>query len=148
MNHSVLTLFIGASAALLAGCGPNDSIDSSGAVFDGIAPDTAITMIGTEPFWGLTIDAGQNNQHSARLAQPGEAGEREFTVTRFAGNNGLGFSGSLDGKAVQIALTPGECSDQMSDRAYPFTATVKWGDAMLMGCAHTASAPFTGPETP
>jgi len=138
---------LGACAVLL-GCSQSDGIDSDGAVFDGIDADTAITLTGTEPFWSFTIAAASNGAHAARYTDPNESDGRLFQATRFAGNNGLGFSGELDGKDVQIAITPGDCSDGMSDRVYPFAATIAWGDEALMGCAYTEDAPFAERVTP
>lgn len=130
-----------ASLAVLTGCGASDSIDDSGAVYDGVSPDTAIKLVGTEPFWGLEIAAQSVGQHRARLTTPENIDGREFVVTRFAGNNGLGFSGELGGKPVQVAITPGECSDGMSDRVYSFAATVALGDTVMFGCGFTDNEP-------
>jgi uncharacterized membrane protein len=133
---------------MLAGCSQADGIDESGAIYDGIAPDAAISLNGTEPFWAIEIAPGEGAGYTARYSTPEDVEGRSFVLERFAGNNGLGFSGKLDGAPVQIAITPGECSDGMSDRTYPFTATVALGDESLFGCAHTDSAPFEGPTAP
>lgn len=136
------------SIALLTACGSSDAIDTSGAVYEGIKPEAAITLTGTEPFWGLEIDPVADGQHTARFTHPDDIDPSAFSLARFAGNNGLGFSGELAGKSVQVAITPGECSDGMSERSYPFAATVAWGGATLLGCAFTSQAPFTGPDEP
>ena len=132
--------------ALLTGCGQSDAIDTSGAIYDGIAPEASITLTGAEPFWGLEIDAAVDGQHAGRFTHPEDIDPSVFSLSRFAGNNGLGFSGELAGKAVQVAITPGECSDGMSDRLYPYAATVAWGEATLIGCAFTSEAPFREAE--
>ncbi|MEO0699615.1 MAG: hypothetical protein AAFY81_07840, partial [Pseudomonadota bacterium] len=113
--------FFIASFALLAllplnACAQGDGIDSSGAVYDGVSTDATIMALGTEPFWGLDIEPESAGQHAARFTSPEDIDGSAFTVARFAGNNGLGFSGELDGKPVQVAITTGECSDGMSDR--------------------------------
>ncbi|PKP63624.1 MAG: hypothetical protein CVT87_03330, partial [Alphaproteobacteria bacterium HGW-Alphaproteobacteria-9] len=72
----------------------------------------------------------------------------DFAVERFAGNNGLGFSGTMEGAAVTITLTPGVCSDGMSDRTYPYVATIALGDETLRGCGYTDRQPFTGDAAP
>ncbi|BDW83543.1 membrane protein [Erythrobacter sp. Dej080120_24] len=115
--------------------------------FDDISATTHISMLGTEPFWGIDITP-DGEGFVARYTSPEDLEGSQFAVSRFAGNNGIGFSGSLDGKALQIALTPGQCSDGMSDRTYPYTATVALGDAVLYGCGHTSDQPFTGDEAP
>ena len=71
-----------------------------------------------------------------------------IAVERFAGNNGLGYSGSLDGTSFDMAITPGECSDGMSDRTYPFTVTLRIGEEQRTGCAWTDRMPFSGPANP
>jgi uncharacterized membrane protein len=115
--------------------------------FDDISATTNISMRGTEPFWSIDI-APDGEGFAARYTSPENLNGSQFAVSRFAGNNGIGFNGSLNGQDVQIALTPGQCSDGMSDRAYPYTATVAFGDAVLYGCGHTSDQPFTGDEAP
>lgn len=134
-----------ALSLLAAACTPaqRDGIDPDGKAFDGIAADEAITMTGTEPFWGMTIKDGR-----ASYGNPDHPEGREFAVTRFAGNNGLGFSGDWEGTAVTITLTPGQCSDGMSDRTFPYVATIALGEETLRGCGYTESQPFTGDPAP
>ncbi len=110
--------------------------------FAGIAPDETISLGGTEPFWSIAIE-GTKLTYTSPEKPGGEVAE----VRRFSGNNGLGFSGELAGKNLQIAVTPGECSDDMTDFKYPFTATVNLGDATLLGCGYTDSNPITGEES-
>ncbi len=148
MNWSFPASALLATSVLLGGCEAGDGIDQGGKVFADISADAQITLTGTEPFWGLEIDAAEGKEHPARFSQPGDIDGRAFTLSRFAGNNGLGFSGELAGRKMQVAITPGDCSDGMSDRRYPFAATVAWGDETLLGCAHTSNAPFTGPAEP
>jgi uncharacterized membrane protein len=134
-----------AALGLVAACTPasGDAIDPKGQTFDAVAPEEAVTLVGTEPFWNLAITGDQalwttpDNQPGTRLA-----------VTRFAGNNGLGFSGMLDGKPLTATLTPGECSDGMSDRRFPFVATIALGEETLRGCGYTDRQPYTGDPAP
>ena len=130
--------------AAAAGCTPAaDGIDPKGKTFDAVAPEEAVTLTGTEPFWTLAIAAGEG-VWTTPDNQPGT----RFAVKRFAGNNGLGFSGELDGKPLTATLTPGECSDGMSDRRFPFVATIALGGETFAGCGYTTSQPFTGDEAP
>jgi uncharacterized membrane protein len=129
--------------ALLVACAQKDDVSHSTKPFDAIGADEVITLSGTEPFWSISID-GDN----ATYTSPENLDGSSFTVARFAGNSGLGFTGELDGAPVTIAVTQGQCSDGMSDRTYPFTATVEWGELKLEGCGHTDAQPFTGDETP
>ena len=40
------------------------------------------------------------------------------------------------------------CSDTMSDRIYPYTATLSLGETMLLGCGYTSDEPFSGDPSP
>jgi len=132
------------AAMLPAACtSGNDGIDPKGETFTAVAPDEVINLTGTEPVWGLRIEAGQAN-----YTTPDQPEGTDFAVTRFAGNNGLGFSGTLEGQAITITLTPGQCSDGMSDRAFPYVATVALGEETLRGCGYTSDQPYTGGEAP
>jgi uncharacterized membrane protein len=137
-------LFLIAAAALFAACTPgNDAIDPQGETFSAVAPDEAITLTGTEPFWNAQIKAD-----AAVWTTPDNPDGTRFAVTRFAGNNGLGFSGTLDGAPFTATLTPGVCSDGMSDSSYPYVATIALGEGTLRGCGYTDRQPFTGPAAP
>lgn len=133
------------AAVLLAACSPEpeEGITTEPAPYDGIAATEVITLAGTEPFWSMTIDDAV-----ATYTTPGNPDGSVFEVSRFAGNNGLGFSGKLNGADVTITVTPGECSDQMSDRTYPFTATIALGEENLAGCGYTDAQPFSGDAAP
>jgi uncharacterized membrane protein len=129
-----------------AACTPakeDDGIDPQGKTFDAVAPEETVTLIGTEPFWNLAVADGEGV-----WATPDNQSGTRFAVTRFAGNNGLGLSGTLDGKDFTATLTPGECSDGMSDRRFPFVATIALGGETLKGCGYTDSQPYTGGEAP
>ncbi|WFL76249.1 hypothetical protein P7228_09580 [Altererythrobacter arenosus] len=120
-----------------------DSISEDTAAYSGISADEAVTLVGTEPFWGAEITG-----EDLRWTTPENIEGVTIQVARFAGNNGLGYSGELEGEAMQIAVTPGECSDGMSDRTYPFTATITIGDRQLTGCGYTDVQKYSGEETP
>ena len=59
-----------------------------------------------------------------------------------------GFSGLRNGEALDLTVTPGACSDGMSDRSYPLTATLRFGPEQREGCAWTDRQPFSGPRQP
>jgi uncharacterized membrane protein len=128
-----------------AACTPaqTDGIDPEGQTFDAVKVQEAVTLVGTEPFWGLKVESGEGLWTTPEN-QPGT----RFALTRFAGNNGLGFSGTLDGEPFTATLTPGECSDGMSDRSFPFVATIALGGETLKGCGYSESQPFTGDPAP
>ncbi|ODU20709.1 MAG: hypothetical protein ABS87_09275 [Sphingomonas sp. SCN 67-18] len=111
--------------------------------FAGIAPGETVQFTGTEPFWGGAVTATQMT-----FRTPEKPNGQAVAVSRFAGRGGLSFSGTLDGAAFTLAITPGACSDGMSDRAYPLVATFQRGGETLNGCAWSAAHPFTGPAAP
>ncbi len=133
-------------AGLLTACSPQGGggiATEDATAFDGISAEEVIKLSGTEPFWAISIE-----KDVAAYTTPENLEGSVFEVSRFAGNNGLGFSGKLDGADITITVTPGECSDGMSDRTYPFTATVKLGEDSLAGCGYTDRQGFTGEQTP
>ncbi len=130
-----LAFFLVAPAIALAACHPSSDEALPGDVSDtqpysGIAEDAVLRVTGTEPFWGGTIADGQ-----LTWSTPENIDGITLPVERFAGRGGLSFSGELDGQQIDIAITPGDCSDGMSDRTYPFTATVQLDGQTLSGCA-------------
>lgn len=124
--------------ALLGGCqsedatigvtAPGDAQDAT--AYAGIAEDVVLRFTGTEPFWGGTVTGS-----TLTWSTPENLGGETVTVSRFAGNGGLGFSGTISGQQFDMTVTPGDCSDGMSDRTYPFSTTVRLGAQQLSGCA-------------
>ncbi len=108
---------------------PGDSEDTQ--PFAEITEDQVLRLVGTEPFWGAEIVDGTMMYNT-----PENIEGRRFAVTRFAGRGGLSFSGKIDGAQVDALITPGECSDGMSDRVYPYTATIEIGGEQRLGCAY------------
>ncbi len=134
-----------AAICLLAACSggggggnvPGDSADT--APFAGIAETEVIHLTGTEPFWGGDIEAG-----IFTYSDPENIGGIAIPVTRFAGRGGVSFSGEWQGASLDLAVTPGECSDGMSERVFPFTATLQWGERQLQGCGWSDAHPYEG----
>lgn len=126
-----------------AAAAPAGIASSDGAAFAAIAPDETVRFVGTEPFWGGTVSDGELN-YSTPENQAGDT----IAVRRFAGNNGLAFSGTYRGAPFDMTVTSGSCSDGMSDRTFPFTVTLKLGPEQRNGCAWTDRTPFSGPANP
>ena len=137
--------------ALLAACnshgGAGDATTPTGgskaAIYAGVAPGDTLQFTGTEPFWGGSVKG-----EALTYQTPERPDGAVIAVRRFAGNNGLNFSGELDGRAFDMAVTEAACSDGMSDRSYPFTVTLQLGGELRNGCAWTDARKFTGPERP
>lgn len=152
-GHPLRTASI-AGTLLLAACGggepaPGAAETTSVAsaedtrVYDGIAEGETVHFTGTEPFWGGEVSDGTLT-YSTPENQPGAT----IAVSRFAGRNGLSFSGELDNAEFVMAVTPGKCSDGMSDRTYPFAVTLQVAGEQREGCAWTDRQPFSGPQHP
>ncbi|NVD45820.1 COG3650 family protein [Qipengyuania atrilutea] len=100
-----------------------------------------ISFTGTEPFW-----AGEVADSTLVYKTPQIQAGQEIEVERFTGNNGVSYSGTYDGASFDLMLTQSPCSDQMSDRQYPFVATLKIGSEVRHGCAWSEDRPFTSPR--
>ena len=129
------------AAAPTPGAAPGDAGDS--AAYSGIGAAETIHFTGTEPFWG-----GESAGGTLTYSTPENIDGTTIAVERFAGRGGLSLAGQLDGAPFDMAITPGDCSDGMSDRTYPFTATLQVRGEQRNGCAWTDAQSFTGPEHP
>lgn len=150
MNKAIATSFprhilLAAASLSLAACQQSgDSGDTrSTEVYSGIAEDETVRFGGNEPFWG-----GEVRGETLVYSTPDDIEGTTIPVERFAGNNGISFSGTLNETSFDLMITPGTCSDTMSDRTYALVATLKLGDETRMGCAWSDSKPFTGPGEP
>jgi uncharacterized membrane protein len=132
-----------APALLLAACQSAGEGERTTEPYAAIGADETIRFTGTEPFWGGEV-TGERLLYSTIENPDGTA----IAVGRFAGNSGLGFSGTLAGARFDMTVTEGECSDGMSDRTYPLTVTLMVGEEQRNGCAWTEARPFSGPGNP
>lgn len=144
----VLILPVLAPLLGLAACGPERDAALPGDAEDtrpytGISRDETLHVTGTEPFWAGEVTGG-----TFLYKTPDDQDGATITVDRFAGRNGLSFSGTLNDQKLVMAVTPGQCSDGMSDRTYPFTVTLRLGDETRSGCGWTEVQPFAGPASP
>ena len=113
---------------------------NSTAAFDGIRNSETVHFTGTEPFWG-----GEATQVELTYSTPENIDGETIAVDRFAGNNGVSFSGKLEGQSFDLMITPSQCSDGMSDRVYPYVASLKIGEERRDGCAWTDRQPRSAP---
>ncbi len=141
-----MRLLLIATPLLLIACQTENSSGAPGTApegFTGIAEGETIRFLGTEPFWGGSVTGD-----TATYDTPEKPEGEPFAVKRFTGQGGLGFSGMLDGAAFDMTVTPGACSDAMSDRTYPYTVTLQIGAETRRGCAWTDAQTFEGPQAP
>ena len=116
---------------------PEDRADTR--PYNGIAVDETVHFTGTEPFWGGQV-AGTLLTYSTPDKPDGDA----ITVKRFAGRAGVSWSGIFKDQPFTLAVTEGKCSDGMSDRTYPFTATLMVEGQQRDGCAWSDKRGATG----
>lgn len=89
---------------------------------------------GTEPFWGVRVTDKElvltrPDHPEVRIPNPGPRMEGKSAV--WAAPHG----------GLELTLTPGHCSDGMSDRDYPYTAVVVADGQTLSGCARPGVPP-------
>lgn len=150
MNKIMLALVPLAALAALTACSngapggeniPGDTQDKR--PYDGISADETIRLIGNEPFWGGEVRGGTDAvPGSLHYTTPENIDGERASVTRFAGRGGLSFTGQLSGGDFTLVVTPGPCSDTMSDRQYPLVITLQLGEEIRSGCGWTETQPF------
>lgn len=99
---------------------------------------------GTEPFWGLEIDAGGQGRFNDAMSMGEERG-LEVSDVRTARGRMYPFVYRFEGEVTGFALvSPQACSDGMSERGYGWrvSADVEDGEGrrLLDGCCWTPAA--------
>ena len=89
--------------------------------------------VGTEPGWALTIDRG-------RISYVGDYGETR--INQLAPSPIIsGASKTYRTLRLEVVVTPGRCSDGMSDLIYRDKVTVRADDKNVTGCGGGTIAP-------
>ena len=96
-----------------------------------VAGPERFQALGTEPFW--SVEVLENGQ--LRYATPERQEGALIAATLHRSGGVLAFAGTLAGERFALAITPGTCSDGMSDNSYPFSATLTLGARRERGCA-------------
>lgn len=120
----------GGEAAPAPADAPEPAPTASGP-FDGV-----IRAVGTEPFWGLQIEADElilEEMDGGRTTAPHGGPE-------VSGDQAVWRGESADTGAMVVTLRQAECSDGMSDLVYAYEAQVELGGRTLSGCAAKADA--------
>ncbi|WP_395445129.1 COG3650 family protein [Caulobacter sp. UC70_42] len=125
-----------AAALVLAACdaplGSNENAPPPADAPVMMGPDYGgdFDAVGTEPFWTLKIRAA-----SMTLARPDHAEVATANPgVRADGDQGV-WDGTVGEQRLVLRLTPGDCSDGMSDRHYGYSAEVWIDGETLRGCA-------------
>lgn len=107
----------------------------------GVDFSAPVRAVGTEPFWGVEIGPNELvysgvDRPETRMANPGPRMDGGAVV----------IAADAAREAFTVTLRDAECSDGMSDRAYPLEAEVQYRGETLKGCAISQAAMDTGPR--
>lgn len=94
-------------------------------------PSARYRFTGTEPFWGGTIEGS-----TILYRTPDDQAGKTISATMTKEGAATRYSGMLDGQPFILALTPGTCSDGMSDTVYPISAALTVKGEERRGCAN------------
>lgn len=124
---------VGASAADAAASMPEDANAGAAAAAAGsnaIQTARRIRLLGTEPFWSIDI-SGTEMHYTTPDNDPGE----HFQVEReLLADGGVRYTGEDGITAFSVEVTPGACSDGMSDETYAYRAEFQLGRQIQTGC--------------
>lgn len=90
----------------------------------------SLTALGTEPFWSAKVAGGRMT-----YTTPETPDGATFPVKRRASEDGVVFTGAIDGKPIELEVSAATCSDGMSDTVYPFAVVRRIGPDIQRGCA-------------
>lgn len=120
---------------LIAACSPEAAPPAPEpapeAVLGGVDLNAPVRVLGTEPFWAVTID-GRELVYSG-VDRPEQRAPN--AGPQMQGAAAVWSARTDQAQDLSVTLVATECSDGMSDRAYPLTARVRIGDETLNGCA-------------
>jgi uncharacterized membrane protein len=132
MSNLNRLLFAAVATLLAAACTPkSDGTGDTGssALDPALAGD--LTLLGTEPFWGVVI-AGPSN--ATTFTRPDHAAVSAGLPDRIGTKDGAKLTATAAEGKLEMTLTKKDCSDGMSDRTYPYEAEVVWQGETLKGC--------------
>ncbi len=105
-------------------------------VLGGVDLNRPVRALGTEPFW--SVDLTGTEMVYTTPEPPEQRGPQPAPVIQ--GTTATYETETADGTELSVTLVATECSDGMSDRTYPLTAMVKFGELELNGCAASTAA--------
>lgn len=96
-------------------------------------PISAWRAFGTEPFWNARVDGD-----TLVFTTPDDQEGKTMRGRRVPSLVGFVFIGQEGSTEFHLGITPGECSDGMSDNRYEHIATFIYGDTTYKGCGEAA----------
>jgi len=127
------------TALSLSACQPKTDDPSSAHRIDrlgGVDLTANLSVIGTEPFWALTLTDDQITLEGPGK-EPAQWPRPEFLSSENYQDGSR--SAELVADELTLVLSAKPCTDGMSDRKYPLTAEATLGDEVLTGCAIATS---------
>jgi uncharacterized membrane protein len=116
---------------------PANPAEPASAPASALAPEyeAAMDLTGSQPPWSLRI-----RKNSLALSRPGRVDIMSENPGPSIASGAAVWSATAVGQggSLKVTLRPGHCSVGMSDREYPYQATVETGGETLMGCAAPA----------
>lgn len=112
-------------------------------VLNGVALAQPVRVLGAEPSWSVEL-TGTEMVYSTPGAPEQRAPQPSPVVQ---GTTATYVTETAAGKALSVTLVATECTDGMSDRTYPLTAMVRFGDETLTGCAASSAAVMSTGES-
>lgn len=100
--------------------------------------DRTLVALGNEPFWNVRITwreilyTDPEHLDGYRFEPADAAREGDVMIYRTKRDIAAGEPGPRD---LELRVSPGQCSDGMSDKQYPMTAELTIGDVQHRGCA-------------
>ena len=119
-------------AGALAGCNEK-AADGAGAAAGDFSGD--LTALGTEPFWTVNIRSDR-----LTFSRPDAADVVGTNAGPKIADGAATWNAPDATTPFMLTLTKEDCSDQMSDRHYPFKAVLTFDETTLTGCATTPAA--------
>lgn len=95
-----------------------------------------LRAVGTEPFWAATLAGGR-----LTYSTPEDQAGTTITVRRSGEPGAAVFSGTFAGAPLRMRVTPGPCSDGMSDTVYSYTVELTVRAELRRGCARAQVQP-------
>ncbi len=89
---------------------------------------------GNEPFWNVSV-----NDEALLFSTPDDQQGKTLQGRRIPSLVGMVVSGKDGETEFTLYISPGECSDGMSDNQYHHVSTFIYGETTYRGCAEAGS---------
>lgn len=86
--------------------------------------------LGTEPFWSARVEGA-----TLAWSTPEQPDGQAVPITRKDGDGKAVISAKVGGLPLVLEVSPGSCSDGMSDTVYPLSVVRRLGGDVQRGCA-------------